>query len=64
MSLDHKECVCLIYILRVSSNINGLGITYKYNQNKMIHILLTRVVNEDGVYKIGSSNTRIYIKFC
>lgn len=52
------------FILRVSSNINGLGITYKHNNrnsNKIMHVLLTRQENTENkelsVYKIGSSMT-------
>ena len=39
------------FILRLASQINGLAITYKNQNGKIQHILLTRISNE--TYKVG-----------
>ena len=48
------------FLLRLSTNVNGLGVTYRKGRFKIMHVLLTRI--DDGLYKIGSSNKQMQLK--
>lgn len=47
------------FTLRLSSGVNGLGITYKTRQEKLQHILLIRTGKER--YRIGKSDREVLI---